>query len=45
MKNGFFCLAEYFGVNILTIATGTGIGIALKKCCLPAFSILNGGRK
>ncbi|MDE6736166.1 MAG: acyltransferase [Treponemataceae bacterium] len=45
MKNGFFCLAEYFGVNILTIATGTGIGIALKKCCPPVFSILNGGRK
>ncbi len=45
MKNGFLCLAEYFGVNILTIAIGTGIGIALKKYCPPLFNIFNGGRK
>ena len=45
MKNGFFCLFEYFGVTILTIAIGTAIGIVLKKICLPLFAILNGGRK
>ena len=45
MKNGFFCLFEYFGVTALTIVIGTGIGIALKKICLPLFALLNGGRK
>ena len=45
MKNGFFCLFEYFGVTILIIITGTAIGIILKKICLPLFALLNGGRK
>lgn len=45
MKNGFFCLAEYFGVNLLTVALGTGIGITLKKICSPVFTVFNGGRK
>ncbi len=45
MKNGFFCLFEYFGVSVLTVITGTAIGIGLKKICLPLFSLLNGGRK
>ena len=45
MKNTFFALFEYFGVNILTVALGTGIGIALKKICPPLFALLNGGRK
>ena len=45
MKNGFFCLFEYFGVTILTIVIGTTIGILLKKICLPLFAILNVGRK
>lgn len=44
MKNGFFCLAEYFCVNILVILTGTLAGIILKKICPPLFKILNGGR-
>lgn len=45
MKNGFFCLFEYFGVSILTILVGIFIGIALKKICPPLFALLNGGRK
>lgn len=44
MNNGFFCLAEYFCVNILVILTGTLAGIILKKICPPLFKILNGGR-
>lgn len=42
MTNGFFCLAEYFGVTILMIASGIGLGILLKKICPPLFNILNG---
>lgn len=45
MKNGFFCIFEYFGVTILTVVIGTAIGILLKKICLPLFALLNGGRK
>lgn len=44
MKNAFFCLFEYFGVSVLTIAIGTAAGIALKKICPPLFRLLNGGR-
>ena len=44
MTNGFFCLFEYFGATLLTIALGTGIGIALKKLCPPLFALLTGGR-
>ena len=44
MTNGFFCLAEYFGVAFLNIAIGTLIGIALKKLCPRLFAILTGGR-
>ena len=45
MKNGFFCLFEYFGVTILIVVIGTGIGIVLKKICPKLFILLNGGRK
>ena len=45
MKNTFFCLFEYFGVTILIVLIGTGLGILLKKICSPVFSLLNGGRK
>ena len=45
MKNAFFCLFEYFGLSILTIVIGTGIGIGLRKVCPPAFALFNGGRK
>lgn len=45
MTNTFFSLFEYFGVSVLTVAIGTGIGIALKKICPPLFTVLNGGRK
>ena len=44
MKNPFFCLAEYFGVTILTIAIGTALGILLKKICPKMFALLTGGR-
>lgn len=39
------CLAEYFCVNILTVALGTASGLLLRKICAPLFSALNGGRK
>lgn len=39
------CLAEYFCVNILTVAIGTASGLLLRKICAPLFSVLNGGRK
>lgn len=45
MKNTFFCLCEYFGVSLLVIAIGTGIGILLRKICPPLFAWMNGGRK
>ncbi|MDD7458976.1 MAG: acyltransferase family protein [Treponema sp.] len=44
MKNPFFCLVEYFGVTILTIAIGTALGILLKKICPKLFAVLSGGR-
>ena len=44
MKNGFFCLFEYFGVTALDIFLGTAIGIGLKKICPPIFRLLSGGR-
>lgn len=44
MKNPFFCLAEYFGVTVLIIATGLALGIALKKIFPKVFSLLTGGR-
>lgn len=44
MKNGFFCIAEYFGVSVLVIFIGTLAGIILKKICSPLFRLLNGGR-
>lgn len=45
MKNTFFSLFEYFGVALLDICIGTGIGIVLKKICPKFFGILIGGRK
>ena len=45
MKNGFFCLFEYFGVNITIILIGTITAAILRKVCPPLFSLLNGGRK
>lgn len=44
MSNSFLCLAEYFGVTILTAFIGTFLGIILKKICPPFFRVLNGGR-
>ena len=44
MTNGFFCLFEYFGVSLLTVALGTGVGIVFKRLCPKAFSLLIGGR-
>ena len=44
MKNPFFCLAEYFGVTVLTIAIGLALGILLKKICPKLFALLTGGR-
>lgn len=44
MKNPFFCLAEYFGVTVLTVAIGTALGILLKKIFLKLFALLTGGR-
>lgn len=44
MKNEFFCLAEYFCVNILVVLSGTFAGFVLKKICPPLFKVLNGGR-
>ena len=44
MKNPFFCLAEYFGVTVLTIAIGLGLGILLKKKFPKLFAFLTGGR-
>ncbi|MGN0728033.1 hypothetical protein [Treponema sp.] len=44
MKNPFFCLAEYFGVTVLTVAIGTALGILLKKICPKFFALLTGGR-
>lgn len=44
MKNGFFCLLEYFGVTILTILISLALGIALKKICPKFFALLCGGR-
>lgn len=44
MKNGFFCLAEYFCVSILVIVIGTISGIISKKIFPPLFRLLNGER-
>lgn len=44
MKNQFFCIFEYFGVNILTILIGTGAGILLWKLCPRFFGLITGGR-
>lgn len=44
MKNTFWSLCQYFVPTFITIASGTGIGIALKKICPPLFRALNGGR-
>ena len=44
MKNQFFCIFEYFGVNILTVLIGTGIGISLKKISPRFFGFITGGR-
>ncbi|MCR5494979.1 MAG: acyltransferase [Treponema sp.] len=43
MKNGFFCLFEYFGVTFTIVIVGTLIGIFLKKF-LPKFFALISGR-
>lgn len=45
MKNAALCLAEYFGVTLVLVVTGTFAGFILKKICPAFFSILNGGRK
>lgn len=39
------CLAEYFCVNILTVAIGTASGLLLHKICDSLFSFLSSGRK
>jgi Acyltransferase family. len=44
MKNQFFCIFEYFGVNILTILIGTGAGILLRKAFPRFFGLITGGR-
>lgn len=44
MKNQFFCIFEYFGVNILTILIGTGAGIVLRKAFPRFFGLITGGR-
>lgn len=44
MKNQFFCIFEYFGVNILTILIGTGAGIGLRKAFPRFFGLITGGR-
>lgn len=43
-SSSFLCLAEYFGVAILTVAISTLAGIILRKICPPFFRLLNGGR-
>ncbi len=45
MKNTFFCLFEYFGVNVVVILIGTFLAFVLRKICPPLFCLLNGGRK
>lgn len=42
--NSLLCLAEYFLTAFLTVATGTLIGIFLRKFFPKLFCILNGGR-
>lgn len=42
MKNGFFCLFEYFGVTFTIIIVGTLLGIALKKLFPKFFGIISG---
>lgn len=44
MKNQFFCIFEYFGVNILTVLIGTGAGILLRKAFPRFFGLITGGR-
>ena len=44
MKNGFWCLAEYFGVSILTIFISLALGIGIKKIFPKLFALLCGGR-
>ena len=44
MKNQFFCIFEYFGVNILTVLIGTGAGIVLRKAFPRFFGLITGGR-
>lgn len=44
MTNTWLCMAEFFGVSLLIVVTGTLSGIVLKKICFPLFKILNGGR-
>lgn len=36
---------QFFSIGFVCIILGTGIGILLKKICLPLFALLNGGRK
>lgn len=43
--HGLGCLVQFILSPLITITLGTAIGIALKKICLPLFSLLNGGRK
>ena len=45
MKDGFFCLFEYFCVTFLTIIIGTSIGFFLKKYLPKTFAFSTGGRK
>lgn len=42
MKNGFFCLFEYFGVTFTIIAVGTVLGILLKKFFPKFFGLISG---
>ena len=45
MKNTFFCLFEYFGVTILTVIIGVGLGQLLRKFLPYLYALLNGGRR
>lgn len=44
MINTFFSLFEYFGVTILTVVVGTGIGITVKRLLPRFYSVITGGR-
>lgn len=45
MKNTFFCLFEFFGVSLILIIIGTGLGFVIRKFFPKFFGFINGGRK